>query len=338
LALTFNLDTFKKNRNNCQFKEKNSNGHYESYFLRANHPTKAQGFWFRYTIFSPKNPLTKRLGEIWAVFFDGENSNITAVKEEFPLNDCSFSTEEMKVKIGTSLLQSGELSGSAHSDKKHIHWQLTYQADKSALVFLPPNYYQKSFPKAKSFVGNPNTLFKGVVTVNGENYPIEQWQGSENHNWGSKHTDEYAWGQVAGFDNDQQAFLECITARVKIGPLWTPKMTIVCLRLNGEDYYFNTIKQALKAKGHYTYFDWYFSSTQNGITIKGRIYAKKDNFVGLNYYNPPGGSNTCLNSKIAACELSIEGKGLKETVLTSVNRAAFEILTADDSHGVTVLA
>jgi hypothetical protein len=43
--------------------------------------------------------------------------------------------------------------------------------------------------------------------------------GSQNHNWGSRHTDHYAWGQVAGFDDDPDAFLELSTARVRVGPL-----------------------------------------------------------------------------------------------------------------------
>ncbi len=77
-------------------------------------------------------------------------------------------------------------------------------------------------PKAKSFICNPNTVFNGEIVITNEGkqvkHDIANWQGSENHNWGSKHTDEYAWGQVAGFDNNEEAFLECITARIKIGP------------------------------------------------------------------------------------------------------------------------
>jgi hypothetical protein len=48
------------------------------------------------------------------------------------------------------------------------------------------------------------------------------WVGSQNHNWGSKHTDRYSWGQVAGFDAHPESFLEVATARLKLGPLWTP--------------------------------------------------------------------------------------------------------------------
>jgi hypothetical protein len=29
------------------------------------------------------------------------------------------------------------------------------------------------------------------------------------HNWGSQHTDRYAWAQVCGFDSAPDVFLEC---------------------------------------------------------------------------------------------------------------------------------
>ena len=39
--------------NQCRFSG-HDNGHYESYFLRANHPDRPLAFWIRYTIFAPK--------------------------------------------------------------------------------------------------------------------------------------------------------------------------------------------------------------------------------------------------------------------------------------------
>ena len=44
-------------------------GHYESWFLRANHPHKPQAFWIRYTLFVPADDRPA-LGELWAIWFD----------------------------------------------------------------------------------------------------------------------------------------------------------------------------------------------------------------------------------------------------------------------------
>ncbi|MEE4251379.1 MAG: hypothetical protein V2I38_12370, partial [Alcanivoracaceae bacterium] len=57
-------------------------------------------------------------------------------------------------------------------------------------------------------------------------------------------------------------------------------------------------------------------------------------FTALTYYNPPKGSKTCLNSKIARCEARLERPGEPVLVLTSAHGAAFEILTDRNDHGV----
>lgn len=120
--------------------------------------------------------------------------------------------------------------------------------------------------------------------------------------------------------------------------IYTPKLTLIWLRVNSKEYSFNSIVQSLKAKGNYNYFNWQFESKQNGVTIIGHIKAPAEYFVGLNYYNPPGGSNTCWNSKIASCEITIKEPGEADIKLLTKNRAAFEILTGDNNHGVSVVA
>jgi len=39
--------------------------HYESFFVRANHPTRPLAFWIRYTLFSPHRHPENALGELW---------------------------------------------------------------------------------------------------------------------------------------------------------------------------------------------------------------------------------------------------------------------------------
>jgi len=166
---------------------------------------------------------------------------------------------------------------------------------------------------------------------------ITDWVGSQNHNWGSRHTDLYAWGQVAGFDNLRESFLELATARLRVGPLWTPPVTPIVLRHKGREHALNGLLQAVKAKGRFGYFFWNFASENREIAVQGTMAARPEAFVCLNYYNPPGGVKHCLNTKIAACSLRIDNKEDGSTeVLETVNRAAFEILTDDRNHGIPV--
>jgi hypothetical protein len=67
-------------------------GGYESFYLRANHPTRPLAFWLRYTIFSPASGSDAALGELWAVVFDGETGTNESAKVELPLAGCVFAT------------------------------------------------------------------------------------------------------------------------------------------------------------------------------------------------------------------------------------------------------
>ena len=218
---------------------------------------------------------------------------------------------------------------------------MDYGGEAEPLFLLPLSMYSGRFPKAKSCVPLPLAEFNGILKVDGRDIKIEKWVGSQNHNWGSKHTDLYAWGQVAGFDNSPASFLEVATARLKIGPFWTPAMTPIVLRHKGEEFALNDISQTIFAHGHFIYFDWHFGSENDEVGLAGRIWADRDRFVGLNYYNPPGGNKYCLNTKIASCDLRItyrkgSRKGSSE-LLTTSHRAAFEILTDRSDHGVAIL-
>ena len=62
-------------------------------------------------------------------------------------------------------------------------------------------------------------------------------------------------------------------------------------------------------------------------SIEGRIEASAETFVTLRYDNPPGGHKTCLNSKLASCQLTLRRAGMELLTLHTRNRAAFEILS-----------
>ncbi|OGI64087.1 MAG: hypothetical protein A2W18_07325 [Candidatus Muproteobacteria bacterium RBG_16_60_9] len=324
--------------NRCRIVEGDARGHYESYFQRANHPKRPLAFWIRYTVFSPKGRSGDAVGELWAIYFDGERECVTAVKEVVPMRDCRFGERGLDVRIGDASLTDGQLQGSASSGGNALQWDLRYTGDEPPLLLLPESFYERSFPKAKALVGTPNAVFDGAVSVNGAAADVRGWVGSQNHNWGSKHTDSYAWGQVAGFDGAPRAFLECSTARLKLGPFWTPPMTVVVLRLEDEEIRLNSLAQAFRAHGDFDFVSWRFETHTDAVRLRATMHAPKSLFVGLTYNNPPGGSKTCLNTKLAACELTVERTGQAPRTLTTSHRAAFEILTDRQDHGVPIAA
>jgi hypothetical protein len=312
-------------------------GHYESWFLRANHPTKPLAFWIRYTIFSPAGRPGDALAELWAVAFDGEEHRIVAVKEEHPVADATFSSTELAVRIASSTLGSDRLEGEAASGGSRISWSLRFTSPRPPLLLLDRPLYRTPLPRAKALVSSPLAVFAGSLVVDGQAWPVEDWVGSQNHNWGSQHTTRYAWGQVAGFEGSPDAFLEVGTAQIRLGPIMTPPLTALVLRLGDEELALNTLWRSFRARAGYGYFHWHFETGDGRNEVSGTITGAARDFVGLPYYDPPGGTLTCLNSKIARCDLRVRRPGRPTLTLRTPDRAAFEILTSATDHGVRVL-
>ncbi len=309
-------------------------GHYESFFIRANHPQKPLAFWIRYTIFQPAKNHSNALGELWAIVFDGEGHH-RALKAEYPISQCSFAPDDFNIVIGDAVLMPGIAHGCIAYGDETIQWDVTYSGNSDPLFLYPTQLYTAKLPKAKTLVGLPFARFNGSIQINGETIEIINWVGSQNHNWGSKHTDHYAWGQVCGFDNEPDAFLELATARIKIGPLFTPFMTPLVLRYKGNEYAFNSLSKLL-CRARFGYFYWDFKAVEKDSIVKGSIVSLKEDFVCLPYYNPPGGIKYCLNTKIASCEITCK-VGNEQWTLKTKNRCAFEILTDDTMHGLQPL-
>lgn len=335
------------NANRLRYLPGSRRGHYESYFLRANHSDQKQAFWLRYTLFIPAHPDADHqpTAEIWAAWFDERGA--LAVQQDIALNHCRFERQSdacLQLQIGpNTLLRHGDrqhsvgtAEGRIEQPGKRIRWQLEYRGGDAVLPLFPESLYERALPKAKVVTGLPNTRFSGTIWINDDAFLIDDWVGSENHNWGSKHTDEYAWGQVCGFDNEPDSFLECATARIKLGPVFSPWFNVAVLRLRGQEYRFNSIRQALCGRGEYGYFHWSLRSHSGPYQLHIQMQAQAADVAGLNYRNPPGGSHTCLNTKVAYCRVELLHKSTSIATLASQQRAAFEILTDDHSHNIPI--
>ncbi len=332
------VDKVRARANHARYRPGDRRGFYESFFLRANHASEPQAFWIRYTLMSPKGRPEDAVGELWAVWFDGRTGAHIAVRNETAPGRFSFARDRFDVSVGGARLGAGYATGAATSKDHVISWQLEFSGDQAPLLLLAPGLYDRAWPRAKALVGLPLARFSGWLEVDGRRHDVADWVGSQNHNWGSRHTDFYAWGQVAGFDGMPEAFLEVATGRVKLGPLWTPAMTLVVLRTAEGEWRCDSVASALRARAHVGYFDWRFDAGTGDVRVRGRISADHEDFVGLRYLNPPGGVKQCLNSKIADCRVEVFADDKAPVVLECRRRAAFEILTDDRSHGVPLLA
>lgn len=318
--------------NGARWKPGDKDGHYESWFLRGN-DSADRAFWIRYTIYAPAGQPENAIGELWAIWFE-RGKPIIAGKTELPIAQCSFASDRLAVKIGDANLDATSLRGATSAHGHTLSWDLQFADGKPPLLFYPERLYATKLPRAKTLVARPLAKFTGTITIDGAPIKIDHWVGSQNHNWGSRHTDRYAWGQVAGFDDAPEAFLECSTARLKIGPVWTPPISPVVLRLGDEVLAWNGLTRAIRALGAYAPYQWHLETTDKQGTLDIRIEAEPEDFVALRYYNPPGGSKICLNSKLARAAITLKRPD-KPTLRLYSHRAAFEILDDTAPAGVT---
>ncbi|MGO4377154.1 tocopherol cyclase family protein [Pseudoduganella sp. RAF53_2] len=359
-------------------------GHYESWFQRANHPGRPLALWLRYTLFQPPGRPDDAVGEVWAIYFDGERQRIHAARQRVPLAECTLGSETLT--IGSSTLSRTAITGNAAPSSDAIGagpsrfaprdgarrrtsggtddgtsgganggaregmsggvsggvggalgWALEVGGGAAPLLLLPRGLYETRLPAAKALVTVPDALFTGTIDLDGRRVDVQNWRGSLNHNWGRRHTDHYAWGQVAGFDNAPDVFLECATARLRFGGIWTPAMTLVVLRIGSEELRLNSALRALRTKATLNGFDWRIEAEQDGLRLSIRIHAPQESFAGLRYDNPGRPQKICLNSKLAACELTLRRRDQATQHYRSAHGAAFEILTDGETCGVPIL-
>lgn len=302
-------------------------GHYESWFLRGNHPTRPLAFWVRYTVTSPAGRPGDAVAELFAIVFSGETHRHVAVRESISMRESLFPTSGLEVRLGTARLTRDGAVGRARSNGHEIGWDIAFTGGEAPLLLLPERFYAGGFPKAKALVMRPSVTFGGSFTVDGETIPVDGWRGSTNHNWGERHTDQYTWGQVAGFDDAPTTFLELATARIRIGPVLTPAMTPIVIRHEGREHRLNAMRK-LFGRAKVGGLRWTFEAKDGGVAVAGTIACTPLEVVTFAYKNPPGGTKLCINSKIARCELALTIDG-RRVDLVSRTGAAFEVLVDD---------
>lgn len=332
--------------------------HVESYFLKGNDPTGERAFWLKATLFATAREPHRAVAEGWAVTFDrrgGARRNV-AVKHVLPATDASFDRQGLGVRWALPaaraasapsaptasqdglILEPHLTRGAISTPTSRIAWDLRFSGEARPIVPFPyAAMYRGPFPKSKLVTPYPDLRFEGALSVDGEPWRIDGWRGMQGHNWGRGHTDLYAWCHANGWDEDPDFVLEGLSGKVRVGPVTTPLVTIVCVRHRGVAYDFNRPLAIARAAGEVSPRRWSFAAKSRGASIEGVVEAETDDMVGLHYANPDGVVTYCLNSKLASARVRFEVAGGPRLSLTT-RSAALEVGTHDGAHGVKMQA
>src|SRR4051794_21867872 len=236
--------------------------YYESRFIRANHPDRAQAIWLRWTLLMPVPG--DAVADVWVMLFDPDGGGHRALKVAHPRTAADYLSDPWSARTAYSVID--DVQPRVTLDGASCELAIT-PGDEPVVKLLTDRSYAAKFPTAKTQVRHPLARFDGTVTVGDTRVAVESWTGSVNHNWGSKHTPAYAFGQVCGFDDHPQSTLEVVTARAAVGPLRLPAATLFVLRHAGWEVAVRSVLAARRTHGSYEPFQWSFGGQADGFEV-----------------------------------------------------------------------
>ncbi|OBB75690.1 hypothetical protein [Mycobacterium sp. 852014-52144_SCH5372336] len=311
--------------------------YYESRYIRANHPDLPQALWLRETLLLPT--AGEAVADVWVMVFDPDGAGNRALKEPYPIESADYGYEDWTARIAATVLDDRSAEGVVTGGRRSARWDLRITpGDEAPVRLLTDRAYAARFPTAKTTVRHPLARFDGLLELDDVRLVLDGWTGSVNHNWGTRHTPSYAYGQVCGFDDAPDTTLEIVTARAAFGPVLLPGVTLFVFRHAGQEFAVRSIRGSLQTHGHYQPFTWTFGGRVADQMIEGEIVTQPSDVIGLTYTDTDGARKYCYNSAIASCRIQVAGKAFERAELTANRRAMFEILTNDRHEAVSLLA
>jgi hypothetical protein len=173
----------------------------------------------------------------------------------------------------------------------------------------------------------PAALFSGQVTMNGRVIQFERLPGMQGHNWGRKHSHHYCWAHCSAFENESPSvYFEGFSAKIKLGPVVTPYLSMAALHLEDQTLRWNSLTAAATHRIRSDENSWRFRFSDDRFALEGSFAS--DRFAALDYINPNGTVSLCRNSKRAGAELTLYDRRTGSPIrrLIAPAAAALEIL------------
>ena len=305
-------------------------GHYESFYLKACHPSEPLGVWIRYTVHKHSNQEPQ--GSLWFTLFDGSADGPRASKVTTPEVSAPADTY---IRIGDSTFEDGRVRGRAATEQLDASWELSFDSVQDALFHLPRDWmYRAPVPKTKLLTPYPGASFTGVVRAGEREVALDAWPGMVGHNWGSQHAERWIWLHGAAFEDTEDAWFDAAIGRIKLGLVTTPWIANGTLYLDGERHRVGGPEKAHKTKVSETPSRVDFMMPGRTLTVAGRVEAEPRDFVGWQYADPDGPDHNTVNCSIADMTLTVTGEGRPDRELRVTGGAAYELGMREKDHGV----
>jgi hypothetical protein len=304
---------------------------YESWYLKASHPTEPVGVWIRYT--THQKPGEPETGSLWFTLFGSEPAaaKVTPGPEALSRGGGQF------IRIGESVFADGRVSGAA----LEASWDLTFEHPEPELRHLPREWmYRAPIPRTKLLSPFPAARFSGSVEFGDRRVQLDGWPGMVGHNWGAQHAERWIWMHGANFDDrGDDTWLDMAIGRIKVGRWTTPWIANGVLSLAGERHRIGGIERARATRIDERPDGVSFTLPGPEMTIQGEACAPRERFVGWVYADPDGSEHHTVNCSIAQMRLSVQrtaSPAAPAIALATPHGAAYELGMRERDHGMQI--
>ena len=300
-------------------------GHYESFYLKASHPSEPLGVWIRYTVH--KRPGEDPTGSVWFTLFGPEP---VAAKQTFPAPE----TGGDFVRIGgQGWMGEGVAQGAIHTDAIEARWSLGFDTSEEPLRHLPRDWmYTARLPRTKLVTPYPGALFEGEISVGGRRIDLDGWPGMIGHNWGAQHAERWIWLHGTSFDgHGPDTWIDAAIGRIKIGPWTTPWIANGVLSLDGERHRLGGIGRRRKTSVAERPDGAEMTLPGEDLTAEIEVGAPRERFVGWVYADPDGSEHNTVNCSIASLTLKAG-----DIELRTAHGGAYELGMRETDHGIPI--
>ena len=283
--------------------------YYESRYIRANHPDRAQAVWLRWTLLYPQPG--EPVADVWVMVFDPDGGGNRALKQPHPIAAADYRTDPGRRASPTPRSTTTAAARNARRralgpDDRAGGAGGRQAAHRPRLPGEVPDGEDHGAPSA------------GPVRRHGRTRRHRhagrldrQRQPQLGHASTPRPTPS---GRCAASTRNPSSSLEIVTAHAALGPLRLPAATLFVLRHAGREIAVRSVLAARHTRGEYQPFAWSFGGRVDGVEMRGEIRAEPTDVIGLTYTDTDGGTKYCYNSALADCRISLSGNGIGHRV------------------------
>ena len=296
-------------------------GHYESFFLKARHPTEPQAFWLRHTVH--QRPGERTTASLWLTLFEPDRTRAGKATVE----GASVPAGGL-IAIDGAELHPGRARGALRSPTLDAAWDLTFATAEPESRTLPAAWmYSAPVPRTKSGTPAPGATFAGRVGP----FDVTGWRGLLSHNWGAEHAARWIWTHAALED---RGWVELAIGRVAVAGRTTPWIANGALQLDGERHRLGGLRRAL-VQEEPTQARFVVRGA-GALRVEGHVAAPPERFVAWRYADPAGPEHHVAHSSLADLRLQVRrNHGAPEAFVLPM-AASYELGTHDDLDGLAV--